>query len=135
MGFEKFVSTTQDIAPIASISKSGRISLNSQAVKGFGLEGYKGVVLYYDQENKYIGLKFLKEISKNEPGLIAVQSRKGTGTFFAALTFLNFYGIFTKATAYTAWFNIKPYKLGESTDEDKFFVIDLNTKRDKRKGN
>ena len=129
MPFEKFISTSQDIAPIASIASSGRIALNSHAIKTFGLEDYKGVFLYYDQEKKWIGMKFIKEIRQSEPGLIAVQSRKGSGMFFAALTFLNFYGIFTKDNKFTAWYDIYPSKLDENSDDDKFFVIDLKSKR------
>ena len=134
MGFELFNPSTKTYTknPTAAISQFGRISLNSQAVKTFGLDGYKYAALFYDKEKELIGVKFLKEKDVSIASLVSIQGRKNSGIFLAALSFLYHYEIFTKDNKFTAWFDIAPSKL-DGSDEEKFFVIDLKTKRLKRK--
>jgi hypothetical protein len=92
MAFEKFTKTGARIGtPKISIWSSGQIGLNQGAIKRYELDNYRYVILFYDKDNKKIGIKFIND--KNEEGAIKIIFRKVGGLSFSGVSFLHYYGI------------------------------------------
>ncbi len=95
MAFERFTARGRSYAPKVSIWKRGQIGLSQGAVERFGLRNFKYVVMFYDSENKMIGLKFTND--EQEEGA-AKMNVKPNGAMFTAKSFLDYYDIEYKET-------------------------------------
>ena len=90
MGFVKFTQTGQRFKPKVSIWEGGQIGFNQGAMKRFGFDNFHYAILYFDQEENRIGIKFTNE--EKEEGSIKFNHRK-TGGVISGKAFLDFYGI------------------------------------------
>jgi hypothetical protein len=116
MTFEKFTKTGGRIGtPKASIWSRGQIGLNRGALERFSLDKYKFVMLFYDKENKKVGIKFTNDTT--ESNLIKIIHRKNGGLSFSGTAFLHYYGINYAET--------KKYDLEYDKTND-LYVFDLN---------
>jgi hypothetical protein len=113
MPFEKFTKTGRVYIPKASIWSRGQIGLNQGAIEKFNLDDFNFAVLYYDHDEKKIGIQFTNE--KGE-GAIKLTKRKGGGTSISANAFLGYYDIEHATT--------KKYDVALD-EESGFFVIQL----------
>ncbi len=113
MAFEKFTARGRSYAPKVSIWKRGQIGLSQGAVERFSLRDFKFVVMFYDKENKRIGLKFTND--EQEEG-IAKMNVKTNGAIFTAKAFLDYYNIEYKETEQ---YDIK------LDEENNLYVFDL----------
>ena len=92
MAFEKFIKTGGRIGtPKVSIWSRGQIGLNSCAIIRFGLDKYKYVILFYDKDDKKVGIKFIND--NTEEGAAKIVFRKAGGLSFSGVAFLHYYGI------------------------------------------
>ena len=115
MPFERFVKSGRAYRPTASIwARGGQIGLNSGAVQRFKISDYKFAVLYYDSENKRIGIKLTND--EDEPGVMGIV-KGATGVFISAVSFLDNYNIDHEKT--------QKYAVDYNEDEG-LFIIDLN---------
>lgn len=114
MAFERFTARGKSYTPKVSIWKRGQIGLTQGAVERFRLHEFKFVVMFYDKENKIIGLKFTND--EQEEG-IAKLSVKPNGAMFTAKSFLDCYEI--RYTDKTKTYDIK------LDEETKLYVFDL----------
>lgn len=90
VAFEKFVKRGRELAPKATIRKTGQISFNSAFIQKQNLNENKYAVLYYDKGKKKIGLQFTND--ENEEGKLKIQKGKNFMTV-SARAFLDFYEI------------------------------------------
>lgn len=123
MPFERYVKSGRTYRPTASIWSRGQIGLNQGAVRRFKINEYKFAVLFYDDENKRIGIRLTND--ENEPGVMGIV-RGATGVFISAISFLDFYNIDHKKT--------QKYAVDYNEDEG-FYILDLNkplTKQESR---
>jgi hypothetical protein len=92
MGFEKFINTGARVGkPKISIWSRGQIGLNRGAIEKYRIKNFNFAVIYYDKENKKVGIKFTND--NNEEGTIKLVKRNSGGFSFSASSFLNSYGI------------------------------------------
>lgn len=119
MAFVKFTRTRARIGiPKVSIWSRGQIGFNQAAVDEYKLSNFKYVVLYYDQDDRRIGLEFTN--NKEADGACKLGFRKGSGVSFSAVAFLKTFKIdYTKTRQYDLTFD----------ETNTFYVIDLNTPR------
>ena len=91
MAFERFTRVGgRGYTPKASIWKRGQIGFNQGAVERFNLKEFDFAVLFYDRDEKKIGVRFLNDGSEDGANKII----KGkTGIFVSAKAFLDFYEI------------------------------------------
>ena len=75
MGFEKFNKKQILKDPAITIRKNGSISFNAYAVKEFPLKGKKFVALFFDQEEKAIGIQ--PTDGKSDPSAFQISLEKG----------------------------------------------------------
>lgn len=116
--FLRFEHARKGFSPKASISTSGKLSLNEGAVRLWNLEKFKFVSLLYDSETKRIGLEFLED--KTMGSIFKLQFRKNAGVFINCISFLNYFNIpFSDSTA--------SYDVQE--EKENFLVVDLNSKK------
>jgi hypothetical protein len=90
MPFEKFTQTGQRFNPKISIWEGGQIGFNQGAITRYNLENYKFAILFFDRENKRIGIKFTN--NEKEEGIIKFNQRK-TGGVISGKAFLDYYDI------------------------------------------
>ena len=119
--FEVFAETNKKQRILASISESGRLAITQAATDMFGLSKYKYVLQMFDSKNNLIGLKFYT--TKNEDGLLKLQTRKGSGVFILAGNFLNHYGLTPTGSVF--------FPISKSDTLDDTLVINL-TKPEQR---
>jgi hypothetical protein len=113
MPFERYVKSGRTYRPTASLWSRGQIGLNRGAVQRFKILEYKFAVLYYDSENKRIGIKLTND--ENEAGVMGIV-RGATGVFISAISFLEFHNIdHTKTRKYAVDYD----------EDEKLYVIDL----------
>jgi len=100
MAFERYLRRKGFFTkPLVSIWKTGLISINDSAHRQLGLEKMTHAVLFYDRDNKKIGLRFVD--SSKEEGAIRLGKRKGS-TYIYARGFLGYYGVdLSKALRFT----------------------------------
>jgi len=92
MGFEKFTKTrARGYVPKASIWSRGQIGFNKGAAEKYNLNNFLYAILFYDKDNKQIGIKFTND--ENEEGEIKITRRPAGGMSISAKAFLDFYGI------------------------------------------
>ena len=97
MAFERFTRTgSRGYKPKASIWSRGQIGFNQGSVKTFDLEKYKYAILFYDREQRIIGVRFTDD--ENEKCITKLIIRPN-GASISARAFLNYYNIdYTKTT-------------------------------------
>lgn len=92
MAFERFTKTRgRGYAPKVSIWSRGQIGFNEGCLVRYDLKQYKYAVLYYDKDNKKIGIKFTN--NKTDDGAMKVIFRETGGASISANAFLGFYNI------------------------------------------
>ena len=113
MGFEKFTSSGKTFKPKVSIRKYGQIGFNNGAVKKFDLDKYEYVILFYDRENRRIGIKLTNNSS--EDGAMKLQKRP-LNVAISAKSFLEYYEIpYLKTSRYNPQWD----------ENEKMIIIDL----------
>lgn len=90
MAFERFTQTGRGYKPKASITKSGLIGFNQGAVKHFKLNDYECAVLFYDKDNRCIGIRLTND--ENEDGVCRLRKR-ASGADVSAKSFFDYYKI------------------------------------------
>jgi len=90
MPFERFTKTGRVYTPKASIWTRGQIGFNQGAVHKFNLKDFDYAVLYYNRDEKKVGVQFTNDSS--ESGATKVIKGK-TGVFLSGRSFINFYDI------------------------------------------
>jgi hypothetical protein len=95
MAFERFTEVGRVFRPRLSIRSNGQIGFNHGSVKRFDLQKWTHVVLFYDKENKKVGIKLTND--KTEPGASTLVTRSGNGTV-SARAFLEYYHLLPKVT-------------------------------------
>ena len=90
MAFERFTKTGRGYTPKVSIWTRGQIGFNQGAVERFKLKDFDYAVLFYDRDERKIGVRFTTEASEDGANKIV----KGkTGVFISAKAFLDYYQI------------------------------------------
>jgi len=113
MAFERFTDVGRVFRPRASIRSNGQIGFNHGSVKRFELQKSAYVVLFYDKENKKVGIRLTND--KTEPGASTLITRNGNGTV-SARSFLEYYQLLPKDTM--------QHDI-EWDEENKMLVIDM----------
>ena len=90
MAFERFIKSGRSYAPKVSIWTRGQIGFNRGAVNKMSMKDYKFAVLFYDRDNKRIGIRFTN--NPNEEGATKI-TFGSTGAFVSARAFLDYYEI------------------------------------------
>lgn len=91
MAFEKFTKTRgRGYVPKVSIWNKGQIGFNEGALLRFNLKQFDYAVLFYDKDNKRIGIKFTND---KEDGTIKFVKRVTGGASISGKAFLDFYDI------------------------------------------
>jgi len=90
MTFERFTKAGRFYTPKASIWTRGQIGFNQGAVDKFKLMDFDYAVLFYDKDEKKVGVQFTNDAS--ESGVTKVVKGK-TGVFVSARSFVNYYDI------------------------------------------
>lgn len=114
MAFEEFTAKgTRSGQAKVSVWKVGAIGFSSAFVKKHGISGVKYATLFFDKEEKKIGIKFTPEAEKYS---IKVIWRAG-GASIASRSFLNHYNIdYSETRSYHYEYN----------DKLNMFIVDLN---------
>jgi hypothetical protein len=113
MAFERFTKTGgRGYIPKVSIWGKGQIGFNQGAVNKFNLNNFEYAVLFYDSENKKIGMKFTND---KENGIVKLVKRAGSGISMSAKAFLDFYGI--------DYSEKKRYTLSYDKENDLYILI------------
>jgi len=100
MSFERFTRTGRGYKPKVSVTKNGMIGFNQGSVQRFKLEDYQYAILYFDKENKRIGVELSND--ENEEGVCKLRQRT-SGADVSAKAFFDFYGIgYSSTTRYDA---------------------------------
>lgn len=89
MAWEKFIMTRRSFNPRISIRGKSQIGFNTAAIEDFKLKDYKFAVLYYDKENKRIGIKLTND--KDEEGVRKLRVKEAAGASLPARTFIEYY--------------------------------------------
>lgn len=92
MGFEKFVHTkSRGYAAFAShYPATGNINISAFAVRKYRLAVYTGVVLYYDQSQKKIGIEFT--VDQEADGFYPISYRNGS-FLISGRSFMKYFGL------------------------------------------
>jgi hypothetical protein len=114
MVFERFTKTGRGYTPKVSIWTRGQIGFNQGAVERFKLRDFNFAVLYYDRDERKIGVQFTN--IESEEGANKVVKGK-TGIFISAKAFLDYYDITHSKT--------KKYNVSYDT-ETGIYVIKLD---------
>lgn len=117
MAFVKFEHKGAGFDPRASISITGRLSLNEGACRTYNLSNFQFVALHYDPEESLIGVELFKE--KTEKGLLKLRFRENSGVHISATAFLKYFDIFPEKTAY--------YDIRLDDERNSFLILDLKT--------
>ena len=96
--FEIYEKTGKKAQVLASVSyPSGRLAITEGAVRHFGLDKAKYVMLMYDRAKNIIGLKFFE--TKSQPNMTKLMFRKDSGCYIMAANFFKNFGISLPAAA------------------------------------
>lgn len=91
MGFEEFKSKRGKFTPQVTINKGGGFGLNSGMHHRYDLSQYKAAKLYFDAENKRVGIRVFKE---PEDGSFKLKVRNNEkGVYFGAKSFVEAYNL------------------------------------------
>ncbi|MGB2678377.1 MAG: hypothetical protein WAN12_14925 [Candidatus Acidiferrum sp.] len=113
MAFERFTDVGRVFRPRASIRSNGQIGFNHGSVKRFDMQKYSFAVLFYDKENRKVGVKLTND--KTEAGASSLITRSGNGTV-SARAFLEYYRLLPKITT--------QHDI-EWDEENKLLVVDI----------
>ena len=95
MAFEKFTEKARSFRPKLSLRSNSTIGLNAPAVTMFNLKGVRCLTLYYDRDERRIGLKPTTNL--DEEGAHPLNMSK-TGAWVSARRFLDYFGLSTEET-------------------------------------
>ena len=95
MAFEKFTEKARSFRPKLSVRSNSTIGLNAPAVTKFKLKDVKLVTLFYDRDQKLIGLHPVADA--DEDGAHPLNMSK-TGAWVSARRFLDYFGLSTAET-------------------------------------
>jgi hypothetical protein len=91
MAFERFTKTgSRGYAPKVSIWTRGQIGFNQGAVERYNLNNFNYAILFYDKEERQIGIKFTNDPA--EEGANKIIKGK-TSIFISTKAFLDYYNI------------------------------------------
>ncbi len=118
MAWEKFTGVGRSYKPKLSIRGENQIGFNLAAIEKFNLkEGY--AVLYFDKENKKIGVKIAHD--KSEEGACKLSVRPDSGASISAKSYITCHGLDKLSTkrfpAY--WDEEVQMIVADITEEDK----------------
>ena len=103
MVFEKFTEKARSFRPKLSVRSNSTIGLNAPAVMKFKLKDVKCVTLFYDRDERKIGLK--PTANPEEEGAHPLNMSK-TGAWVSSRRFLDYFGLTTTETKrYDAWWD------------------------------
>lgn len=92
MAYVKFTNPRGTFRPRATIRRGGTIGLNRAAVQRFNLYKYKNVILYYDANEKKIGIEFAGDVVL--PEAIPFKIRSGNFGISASISARSFFDCF-----------------------------------------
>ena len=116
MAFVRYTKSMKSYVPKISIWTKGQIGFNQGAVAKLHLADYKYAILFYDEDEKKIGIQFTNDSS--EKGVFKIVKVR-TGASISAKSFLGTYGLL----------HDKTIKYNVHYDEnEKIYVIDLKEK-------
>jgi hypothetical protein len=95
MAFEKFTEKARSFRPKLSVRSNSTIGLNAPAVSKFKLKDVKFVTLFYDRDDRKIGLRVA--VNVDEEGVHPLNMSK-TGAWVSARRFLDYFGLSTTET-------------------------------------
>jgi hypothetical protein len=95
MAFQKFTERARSFRPKISVRSNSTIGLNAPAVIKFKLKSVKCVTLFYDPEERKIGL--MPTSNPEEEGSHPLNLSK-TGAWVSARRFLDYFGLSTGET-------------------------------------
>jgi len=90
MAFEKFTDVGRVFTPRATIRSTGQIGFNHGSVKRFEMEKFGYAILFYDKENKRVGIQLTN--NKDDEGACTLSVKNGNGTI-SARSFLEHYNL------------------------------------------
>jgi hypothetical protein len=87
--FEKFTDTDTSFAARVTIRRTGQIGFNTGAINSFGVRDAEYCILYFDPENRVVGMELTKEKCEG-----AIQIKKSdANTYVRAKNFCDRYTI------------------------------------------
>lgn len=116
MVWEKFTRVGKSFKPKISIRGNSQIGLNFASIEAFKLNDYQFAVLYFDKENKKVGIKLTN--SKDEDGVCRLRVRGKAGASISARSYIDCYKLN----------NLKKHRFNAKWDTDskeKMIVADL----------
>jgi len=93
--FVKFEGRNKRVEDRITVTKSAGIGFPTQFYKDNGIAENKYAVLYWDAQNRAIGIKFTNE-EGDKASFVILKSKKGYGGNIAAKSFFKAYDIDTK---------------------------------------
>lgn len=93
--FQKFEKTNSKFEDRITVTASNSIGFPTKFYQNNNIENYKYVVLYYDQEQKAVGVNFINSEEEKHKFSIS-RSKKGYGGGIVATSFFKTYDIDTK---------------------------------------
>ncbi len=96
MALEKFTESARSYRPKVSIRSNGTFGFSHGAVSKWKLDRYSHVVLYYDRDEKIVGIRPTKTDEDGAHKLNLSRSKKGA--WVSARRFLDYFGISTQLT-------------------------------------
>ena len=120
MAFERFENIGGIYVTKASISNRGVVTLSQGACTKYDLneKNAKYVQLYYDKENKLMGMIFVTE----KEGAVANIRHRGTSLDFSAKSLFDFYSIMPQKTSM--------YEVSKA--ENGMIIIDMKTAKERK---
>lgn len=92
--FEEFTARKGRFSPVISLAKSGGFAISAGFHHRYKIDKYKGLRLFFDKENKAVGIKFLEQ---EEAGMFKLKIHPNEkGGAFSAKSFLEAYAIDSK---------------------------------------
>lgn len=116
--FEKFEGRNSRQEERITITKSNSIGLPTKFYNDNGIKNFKYAVLFWDKENKVIGIHFTNEKEKN--GFTIGHSKQEYGGGVAASSFFKSYDIDTKI-----YHGRYKWEIVQQNDGEKLYVIKL----------
>ena len=87
--FQKFTETGSSFAARITVRQTGHFGFNVGAINRFSIADYEFVVLYFDPDQRVIGMELRKEPTEN-----SIEIKKSdSNTFIRAKNFCDRYGI------------------------------------------
>ncbi len=89
MGFEEFTEVGRGNEPRISLRKNGQLGFNRGALSKYGLARFARVILFYDKDERRVGVRLTNEIKSNTLKLHV----KEFDAYVPAKSFMDFYEI------------------------------------------